>query len=161
MKNVLRKIAAVITSALTVASMGVIISASATDYTNPTDQYGNPYNPNTGDTQWNVSDTNPDYCRPKFRDTSVYVKNYSMTNNAKVSVYGRASKYGKDESVSINGHKTVGIILPANNTREIYQGIHEYGYTFAHIYFENAGLPNNQPYGVWSPDCAGSYTPLN
>ncbi|MDE5854570.1 MAG: hypothetical protein K2H19_05855 [Ruminococcus sp.] len=160
MKNVLRKIATVITSALTVASMGVIISASAIDYTNPTDQYGNPYNPNTGDTSWSVeASSSSDYCRPKFNDSSIYVKNYSMISNVQVSVYGRKSKTGKDVSVGMSGHKTVGLTFPANNTREIYQKINENGCTFAHIVFKNTG--SNRPYGVWSPDCVGSYTPLN
>ena len=59
--KIFHKIAAAMTSALVVASMGVVISASATNYDNPTDQYGNPYNPNTADTSWDAGATVHDY----------------------------------------------------------------------------------------------------
>lgn len=159
--KIFHKIAATITSALVVASIGVAISASATNYDNPTDQYGNPYNPNTADTSWNAGATVHDYCRPKFNDSSVYVYNYSMTHSAKVTVKGRKSKTSADVSVSINGHPTANITLPANNEREIYQGIIENGCTFAHVTFNDADTANGAAYGVWSPDCAGSFTPIN
>ena len=92
--KIFHKIAAAMTSALVVASMGVVISASATNYDNPTDQYGNPYNPNTADTSWDAGATVHDYCRPKFNDSSVYVYNYSMTHSAKVTVIRELSRQG-------------------------------------------------------------------
>ena len=155
------KIAAALLSVLTVASMGIVISASATNYDNPTDQYGKPYNPNTADTSWLAGN---DYCRPKFNDSSIYVKNVSMIYGAYVDVRGRASKYGSDYAVSINGHSTSNVYLPANRAGEIYQGINEHRnpqLSYAHVYFKKPNGSTGATSGVWSPDCAGSYSPLN
>lgn len=43
------KIAAAMFSVVTAASMGIVISVSATDYSDPRDQNGNLYSPNTKD----------------------------------------------------------------------------------------------------------------
>lgn len=153
------KIAAALLSVLTVASMGIVISASATNYDNPTDQYGNPYNPNTADTSWLAGN---DYCRPKFNGSSIYVKNVSMIYSAEVDVRGRASKYGVDYLVPINGHSASNVYLPPNRTSEIYQGINEHRnpqLSYAYVYFKKSSSSNGAASGVWSPDCNGSYLP--
>ena len=157
------KIAAAMFSVVTAASMGIVISVSATDYSDPRDQNGNLYSPNTKDTSWNAGDSVHDYCRRKFTDSSVYVCNYSMTHAANVDVYGRVGKYDSDVPVSINGHKTYNVYLPANRAGEIYQGIYEHNprCLYAHINFKDADTAYGAAYGVWSPDCAGSYSPLN
>lgn len=152
------KIVAGLLSALTVSAMCIATSVFATDYSNPTDQYGNPYNPNTGDTQWYAGN---DYCRPKFNDSSIYVQNVSMSYGAYVDVKGRSYLYGENFPVSIGGHATSNIYLPANRTAGIYQGIYEYGYSFAHITFRKANTNAGAASGNWSPDCSGSYPTLN
>lgn len=157
------KIAAAMLSVLTVASMGIVISASATDYYDPTNNYGNLYNPNTKDSSWNAGATEHDYCRRKFNASSVYVCNYSMSHSAYVDVYGRLNQTSSDQPVSINGHKATNVKLPANRAGEIYQGINEHNptYKYAHVYFRDADSDYGAAYGVWSPDCAYSYGPLN
>jgi hypothetical protein len=157
----IKKILVAITATLGVAMIGPNSTVSATNYYNPTNQYGYPYNPNIVDTQW-AADANPnDYCRPKFTDSSVYVYNYSMTHSAIVTIKGRKTQTGADIGVSYNGHETEGITLPPNNEREIYQGIIENQCTYAHITFDDADTYYGAAYGVWSPDVVGSFTPLN
>lgn len=109
-------------------------------------------NPNTTDTVWYAGN---DYCRRKFTDSSLYVKNSSMYHNVTLNVWGRKTKYGNDEGVG--GSVTVfNLTLPANSIREVRQNINENSCLYAHIYFVGSGAS-----GVWSPDCSGSYQKLN
>lgn len=151
------KIVAGLLSALTVSAMCIATSVFATDYTNPTDQYGYPYIPNTLDTQWYAGN---DYCRPKFNNSSIYVQNVSMLYGAYVDVAGRETATGYNYSVSIGSYYTTNIYLPANRTGEIYQGIAEHRnpkLNYAHITFRKANSSAGVASGNWSPDCAGTY----
>jgi hypothetical protein len=148
-------------SALTISTLCIGVSASATNQEVHINEDIMSYDANTADTQWYA---NNNYCRPKYNASSIYVKNVSMQYSAYVDVYGNEFPNGHDYYVSINGHNATNVSLPPNREGEIYQGIHEHTnpiLNYAHVYFRNPSGSTGTASGVWSPDCSGSYSPLN
>lgn len=115
-----------------------------------------PASASSTDTDWSA---NLNYCRLKDGDSSVYVYNQSGYN-ATVSVYGEKFESGITKypvSDYNGGHiQTTGVSIPAYQRREVRQYIHELNFAYAHIYFSGT-----KTYGVWSPDCYGTYQKAN
>lgn len=141
MKKIMRKIGAAL------CSLTVMMSSASALMTNAGD---------TTDTQW-ASGNN--YCRRKYDDTSVYVKNTSDYYYAYASVYGENKedeKYKKPVNY-YNGKRlaTENLTIPARSERQIRQFVYELTYPYVHIYFTGSSS------GWWSPDSSGSYTLAN
>ncbi|MDE5854989.1 MAG: hypothetical protein K2H19_08020 [Ruminococcus sp.] len=141
MKKMTKKISAVLCSLTVMLSSATALMANAG---------------NTSDTQWY---SGHDYCRRKYDDTSVYVKNSSDYYYSYASVYGETTANGnqKKDVSRYGGTKlaTENLTIPARSERQIRQFVYELGYPYVHIYFTGSG------YGVWSPDSVGSYTLAN
>ena len=130
MKKKICKITAIIVSAVSMLSMGMI-SASATSY--PTHA-------------WSVGSNDYD---EKQTASSIYVRNDGNTS-VYMNVYGRKMSSSTKYDVGGGVYQTYGITIPANSNRLVRQYVKEYGYYYAYVEFWSTVA--NSSTGVWSPD---------